>query len=368
MKEKPNILFMVQLPPPVHGAALRNKSLLESSKLNEDFSLIAAPLYFANEVRNIGKFSFRKIYLTFTYCANLIRILKKNRVDLAYFTLSPFGWAFYRDMLIVSILKMFHVKRLYHLRIKGIKKTTQSGIGKGLVNYAFKNASVICLSKNHVEDLIGTEPKKIFVIPNGIRVESLKAENDQGWISNSCKILFLSNLSRKKGVFDLLEALVNLRAEHIPFDVQIVGADHDLSRKDLEDFISKNGLSGSVIVPGPVYGDDKFKLLAACDIFVFPTRFELFPGVVLEAMQLGKAIVTTMEGSIPEIIDDGANGVLVQKEDVIELTAAINNLIADQQKRECLGRNAREKFFSSFTLDRFELNMSKVFAELINEQ
>lgn len=109
---------MAQLPPPVHGAALRNKSLLESAVINREFTIIPLPLFFADEVRDIGKFSIKKLWKTFVYCGQLIAILMSKKVDVAYFTMSPAGFAFYRDLMIVTILKLFRVKRLYHFRVE----------------------------------------------------------------------------------------------------------------------------------------------------------------------------------------------------------------------------------------------------------
>ena len=59
---------MAQLPPPVHGAALRNKSLLDSELLNNEFNIINLPLRFIDDMKELGKFSFRKIGLMIRYC------------------------------------------------------------------------------------------------------------------------------------------------------------------------------------------------------------------------------------------------------------------------------------------------------------
>jgi len=106
-------------------------------------------------------------------------------------------------------------------------------------------------------------------------------------------------------------------------------------------------------------------MIAAADIFVFPTYFELFPGVILEAMQFGKAIVTTFEGSIPEIIDNGKNGLLVPQKNPIALAEAIEILFHDPEKRKEMGKEAQRKFFSEFTLEKFEQHMIGVFEEII---
>jgi glycosyltransferase involved in cell wall biosynthesis len=356
---------MAQLPPPVHGAALRNKSLMESKLINESFDLVPLPLFFANEVKDIGKFSFRKLYLTLVYCIRLIGVLFKRKVDLAYFTMSPSGFAFYRDILIVAILRVFNVKRVYHFRIKGIRQTAATLIGRKLVKFAFKDADVICLSVHHLADIGGFNNRKAFIIPNGIKVEvNLKAP--QVAVKNvPLKILFISNLGRKKGVFDLMEALSILHAEGISFACDIVGAEHDISFKELEQVLKEKKLVEKVTICGARFGSEKLVKLNEADLFVFPTCFELFPGVVLEAMQFGKAIIASTEGSIPEIIDDGVNGFLVPKQDPFSLAKKMKELLFDEGLRLTLGKKAQEKFFACFTLEQFEKRMNETFEALV---
>lgn len=113
---------MAQLPPPVHGAALRNKSLLESSLLNNEFKIYSLPLKFINNLKDLGKFSLRKMFLMMVHCIRMTCILLTKKIDLVYFTMSPSGGAFYRDILFISIIKLFGKKRILHFRVKGIQK------------------------------------------------------------------------------------------------------------------------------------------------------------------------------------------------------------------------------------------------------
>jgi glycosyltransferase involved in cell wall biosynthesis len=140
-----------------------------------------------------------------------------------------------------------------------------------------------------------------------------------------------------------------------------------MSFNQVKELISSVHLQEMVSIEGPQFGKDKFTFLAAADIFVFPTYFELFPGVILEAMQFGKAIVTTFEGSIPEMIDNNINGVLVPQRDINALAGAIGALLDDPAKRMELGANAKKKFFEEFTLEAFEHRMHNVFEEVINK-
>lgn len=362
---------MAQLPPPVHGAALRNKSLLESQHINAGFELSPLPLKYIDNMNELGKFSLRKIFRMMQQAIKMATIFFTRRIDLVYFTMSPSGGAFYRDILFITIIKLFRKKRLLHFRIKGIKHTGRSRLGKALIKYAFRGSNIICLSNHHLQDLAGFTDRPPYIVPNGIRTETEflhLADEYSPDPSQPSKILFLSNLSRKKGVPELIEALYILKTSGYNFTAALVGSEWDMSFEDVKQLICAKGLEDMVKITGPKFGEEKFKYIAEADIFAFPTYFDLFPGVILEAMQFGKAIVTTYEGSIPEIIDNGVNGVLVEPKNASALASGISFLIDNPSKREKMRHSAREKFFSQFTLAAFEQNMYSVLDEVINDK
>lgn len=361
---------MAQLPPPVHGAALRNLSLLNSEMINNKFEVHSLPLKFIDNMKDLGKFSFRKIFLMIKYSLDLSRILLTRKIDLVYFTMSPSGGAFYRDILFITIIKLFRKNRVLHFRVKGIKKTSESMLGRMLVKYAFRGSEIVCLSKHHMLDVEGLTTNPPFHVPNGIKVETefLHLVNDNNTPDGcTAKILFLSNLSRKKGVPELIDALSDLNTRGYKFSASLVGSEWDMSFGDVNKLIRNAGLKDMVTVEGPKFGKEKFTFIAQSDIFVFPTYFELFPGVVLEAMMFGKAIVSTLEGSIPEMIDHGINGILTEQRNVKQLADGIAFLIDNPEIRKKMSKQARDKFFKEFTLESFEKKMLAVFEQSINK-
>jgi glycosyltransferase involved in cell wall biosynthesis len=357
---------MVQVPPPIHGAALRNLSLLESKLLQDNFIIKLAALAFAESIDSIGKISGKKIIKSFQYAIKLIKMLISFKPHIAYFTITPAGGSFYRDCLFVFILKIFRVRIVYHLRGLGVKKGREKNwLSKLLYKFAFKNAYIICLGKIQFDEIKGLPYKQHYLVPNGIKIE-IKPE----WISSTKNgkpnLLFLSNFVRSKGVFEFLEALKKLKQTNSNFASLLVGDNFDITREEIEDYIQKNGLQNNVKVSGPRYNEEKFKTVASSDIFVMPTYFELFPGVVLEAMQCGKPIVSTTTGAIPEIIDNGINGLLVEPRNVEQLAEKIQYLLQHPEKADIMGRNAKQKFDSEFTLEKFEERMKNTFEQILS--
>ena len=361
---------MAQLPPPVHGAALRNKSLLESELLNHQFSIISLPLKFIDDMRDMGKFSFNKLFLMLRHCYRMIRILLTRKVDLVYFTMSPSGFAFYRDILFITIIKLFRKKRLLHFRMKGLQVTGKKPIGRILVKFAFKGSEIVCLSRHHTLDVEGLTDKPPYIVPNGIKVERDFLYLSDAYVhtpGSTPKLLFLSNLSRKKGVPELIQAFGILKRKGYNFTANIVGDEWSMSFDDAKHLIKKEALEESVTLEGPKTGLEKYTFIAQADLFVFPTWFELFPGVILEAMQFGKPIVSTFEGSIPDIVDNNENGLLVEQRNADQLAEAIAYMLDHPSERFRMAANARKKFFEDFTLEAFERKMHHVFEEVINK-
>jgi glycosyltransferase involved in cell wall biosynthesis len=81
-------------------------------------------------------------------------------------------------------------------------------------------------------------------------------------------------------------------------------------------------------------------------------------------MKFGLPVISTIEGGIPDIIDDGINGLLVPKKDIPALAEKIAFLLDNPEHRARLGTAGKNKFLNKFTLSTFERNIRQVFDEL----
>ncbi len=322
----------------------------------------------ASDVHDIGRFSLKKVLRTINDFLALVLTLYRFRPDLVYFNISLFGFALYRDSLYTVLFKVTGHRLLYHLRTQGVKEQIdKSRFKKLLFQYLFRDVQVICLSRalfQDIADVYGGEP---FIVGNGIAVEevgsSVLSKN-----SEVPQILFLSNFSIKKGVNELFGAFEILKNKGTQFRGVIVGRPFDYTEEDLRNKVEELDMVQYVTVVGPLYGSKKVNTFIESDIFAFPTYFEAFPGVVLEAMQFGLPVVSTFEGAIPEIIQDGETGLLTEKQNVEQLANALELLINDQSLREKLGKSGKNRFFKHFTLEAFENSMVDVFNHVLNDQ
>src|SRR4051794_40731654 len=109
----PRILCVLQLPPPVHGASLMNSYLVNSQFIRGKYELDLINLQFASSMKDLKKFSILKIVKALLYAFEIVRKISAKKPEIAYFALSPFGYAFYRDAIYVTIAKSFNVKVLF---------------------------------------------------------------------------------------------------------------------------------------------------------------------------------------------------------------------------------------------------------------
>lgn len=360
-----NILCIIQLPPPVHGVSECNKILVNSDLINSNYKLSIINLQFSKSISDIEHFSFKKILTAIKYCFKIVKEIKLSKPDLIYFTISPNGSSFYRDAFYVLLIKIFRKKILFHLHGQGFKDSTkQNLVKKRISKFIFNNAEVICLAKKLTTDIKEVFSGKPFIVHNGIKIQDniIKRKPKDNKI---VQLLYLSHLKENKGVMVFMEALKILKENGEVFQARLVGESGGLTIEYLQNYIQENSLQNHIQLVGPLYEMKKFVEFNNADIFVFPTYFDAFPLVILEAMQCELPIITTDEGGIPEIVIDGVTGFIIEKKNITQLVEKITFLINEPNIRKNLGFNGRKRFLKYFTLLHFENNVKSVFDTLL---
>ncbi len=357
------ILYFIQLPPPVHGVSLTNKIVYNSLHINKNFEKYIVEIKFSSQFRELRRYNLKKILKFFRIAIKLLNVLNKIKPGIVYFSLMPIGTGFIRDFFYMIIIKLFNPKIIFHLHNIGINKKSKRLLFKWMYQYVFSNSTIIhpsdILLRKEFENLNLINTNKI-VIPNtcmpfsNSNINSVKNKND------IIKILFLSNLLPEKGLMVLFEAIKNVSGRFQNFELNIYGNYYrakEVTR--YKRFISKNKLSEKVFIKGPCFNNEKERVFCESDIFVFPSYFreECFPLVILEAMQAGLAIISSSIGAIPEIIEDGVNGILVEPKNYLQLAAKIQLLANNEKLRKRIGNRAKEKYLQQYSIRIFESNI-----------
>jgi len=196
-------------------------------------------------------------------------------------------------------------------------------------------------------------PEKISIIPLGISPlqATLAPDAVRAALNVDEKaplVVCVARLEREKDVASLVAAM-KIVSRQLRDAVCVVAGEGAL-RGDLETSIRVAELEGTVRLLG--FHDDVASLMAAADVFVLPSLEEPFGLVLLEAMALGRPVVSTRAGGPIEIVADGQTGVLVPPQSPGELAGALLKLLSDKSLREGMGREGLRRYQESFTPTR----------------
>lgn len=357
------ILFILHLPPPVHGAAMVGEYIRNSRLINQAIESQYINLSTSTSLSEIGRNGLWKAVKLFKIQYRLVLLLMKKDFDLCYMTLTSHGAGFYKDILIVATLKLFRKKIVYHLHNKGVSNRQDNYIDNLLYRFAFKDTNTILLSKYLYSDISKyVLPENVHYCPNGIPDLSHPIKDKQSDKSSSLDILFLSNMMEEKGVWILLEACFLLKQRGVDFICNFIGAWSDIQEKEFNDRLDSLDLVNHVIMHGKKYNEEKALFFQKADIFAFPTFYhnEAFSLVVLEAMQHGLPIVSTDEGGLLDMVVDGETGFIVNKKDSLDLANKIQYLYNHPELREKMGVEGKRKFTELYTIQHFEENFARI--------
>jgi glycosyltransferase involved in cell wall biosynthesis len=183
----------------------------------------------------------------------------------------------------------------------------------------------------------GVPPDRIAYIPNGVEARFFVTRRYAATVP--VRLLYAGTWLDQRGIYDLREALQNLKAELPGMTLTIAGAgvpDDEVLRFFGDDLIPR-------IVMRPTIAAEKMpELYAEHDVLVFPSLMEGLPTVVMEAMASGMPVITTETCGMPDVIENDFNGLLIPPADAVALKDAITRVAGSAELRERLGRAAQE--------------------------
>ncbi len=203
----------------------------------------------------------------------------------------------------------------------------------------------------------GANPRKVRVIPNGIDADHF----GKGLVvrSGGRRIGCVARLSPEKGIDRLISAFAAVVRRMPDARLTIVGEGEE--RPALEARVRELGLGESVEFLG--FQDDVAAALGTFDLFVLPSLTEGIPLALLEAMAAGLPVIATRVGGVPEVIEDGTSGVLVEAGNAIALELAMLDLLFNPARLAALGAGARERIRRHFNLNRMALQYRELYVQ-----
>lgn len=361
---KKKICFIAQFAPPMHGLSKAVETLYNSDLADE--------------------FEFEKVDITNNknFLKNLIAIWK-SKVDLFYFTISQTKSGNLRDLVILKLLNMKKKKCLIHLHGGYYRKLVDNEmyVWQRKMNYKairkLEGAIVLSESLRTIfKGMISND--KIFVVPNCVDDEFLMNDTEFEEMLKTADtrtvkhVLYLSNFIKTKGYPEVLE-MAKLEKERCvaggekKFHFDFAGKFFAKSEEEyFFEYIKEYNLKDFITYHGIVGGEKKQKILRDCDIFVLLTRYpnEGQPISILEAMGNGMMIVTTDHAGIPDIVENGVNGIVIELGTKNTVRFINNKMINIRASLIQIGKVNRTKCVTNFSQQKYLSNMRIVFRKV----
>ena len=231
---------------------------------------------------------------------------------------------------------------------------------------------VLCRSKSLRDELAarGCPPEKIRLNYTGVPVSQQKLERrfpDAN--SGPVQLLQVCRLIEKKGLDVTLRAVAKLRSSGIPARITLAG--EGPLRDELTQLAEQLGIAEFVTFAGFVKGPALEQLFLASDIFVHPSRStasgdrEGIPNSLIEAMGAGLPVISTRHSGIPEAVQDGVSGLLIDCAEVDPLVAAIRRLLASPDLYAAISLHGWKTVHERFSVERCVANLEMLYEEAI---
>jgi sugar transferase (PEP-CTERM/EpsH1 system associated) len=308
-----------------------------------------------------GKWDLRAPY-------RLFRLLRRENIQILHAHL------FHANLLAATLGKLARIPIIittrHSVEIGGPGREWLNRLVKPLHDVAVMVSRQVHKTERHRS---GVKADKIVEIPGGVHVDTF-AQVDRKSIERlrhkwdlGTKVAIVGTVGRfaePKGYSYLLEAMVELRNQNANIRALLVG-DGPL-RPAMEEKAEALGLSDTVVFTG--IRRDVPEILALLDVFVLPSLWEGLPIALLEAMAAGLPVVATRVGGVPEVVVDGATGLLVPPRAPEALSKAILKLLQDPDLRQKMGQAGQERVREYFSVERMVEETEALYERLLAEK
>jgi glycosyltransferase involved in cell wall biosynthesis len=275
-----------------------------------------------------------------------------------------------RKVILLTVARALGLRYVLHLHDYDYVKYYRSRgmFLKRLIATMFhRAATVVVLGRRDLEavsQLLLLRRDRMIVLHNAVP-DPLPDLDRTSCPGKPCHLLFLGDLSTRKGVPDLLRALASSTMKLRRWRATLAGGGSiDKFRKFARDL----GILDRLCFPGWLDEVGVSYLLADADVLVLPSYAEGLAMSVLEGLSHGLAVVTTPVGAHSEVIEPDISGILVPPGDVAVLADALARVIDDGRLRKRLARGARDRFLEGFNVRRYAARLGHLHADLLIPQ
>jgi glycosyltransferase involved in cell wall biosynthesis len=259
--------------------------------------------------------------------------------------------SFWRKSTFILLALLAHRPVIFHLHGGGFMdfyNRCQGGIRQRAIRFILDHATEIIVLTEEWRRRVSvmTTNANISVISNPVDIQF---PVDFGQSQRKANVvLYLGRLEREKGLFELIDAISTVRCKFPDVQLWFAG---DGNQAEISGYAAAKGLGDAVEFLGWVSGDAKARVLAEATVSVLPSYREGLPMAVLEAMAAGLPLVATRVGGIPDVVENGVTGILVEPKDSDSIAQAILKLLGDPALRTRMAEAGRARIAERYSIE-----------------
>lgn len=305
-----------------------------------------------------------KIYVAIR---SIIQVSFLSSSDLVHFHVASDA-SFYRKSLLMLIVKLKRKPTIMHIHGSDFDQFyfKSNIIAKIFVKYIFSTTDkVIVLSEYWNTFFKQSIPSaSVQVIYNGVNVDTFLPNDTK--IHHPNHFLFLGRLGKRKGIYDLIAALdIIVNTRKIKSIKIYIAGDGEID--EVSELINELGLQQHAILLGWLDDSKKLDHVKQVSTVVLPSYSEGLPMALIEAMAAGKVIISTRVGGIPELVEEGKNGFLVEPGDIEGLVEKIVYILQNKHLADTIAHNNISKVMSKYNLAENNRKLFELYTELVNK-
>jgi glycosyltransferase involved in cell wall biosynthesis len=364
------VLFAGHLPPPLGGVATYCESLVNST-LSErvDLAFVQTSTH-QRDLSQAGSASYSNILAAIQDGWRFLRAVISHRPQLCHIN-TAYGSSFFKHSVCLGIARIFGSRVLLHLHCSlSALYSDQPKAWRWFFRQVIRLTSGVITLSSEWQQLTRIVPgSRIFYLQNAIDLvpyQNIARERSHQLTNGTVHVLYLGYIWTEKGSFDLFEAARQLAASGTNAVFNLVGSEMRAGElEELQRQIDAAHLSGTVRLQPAVYGEEKFAYIRDADIFVYPSYSEGMPMAVIEAMASGLPIVASRVGGLPDLVQAGVNGLLVEPGQPEQLATALAQLIDAPALSRSLGEQGALLAARQFDIEQHVVRLVEIYTRCL---
>jgi len=294
-----------------------------------------------------------------------IAMIRKEKPDLVHIH-SGGGRDFFRKSIDVLLAKILRTKVVFHNKGGDFNLFVEnrSFIGRAYVKLILNRCSKVLVLSQWWKDFHSklTSPDRISILYNGVnalpyeqKMHRNNARRILGIPKHKIVFLLMGVKGKRKGAYDVVEAAPLIKRMDSAALLVLVGPDEDIApgaTNELMELRKDRGVEDVVDMRGEADEKARHLYYAAADCFLLPSYAENSPVAIIEAMAAKLPVISTTVGAIPELVDHGKTGLLIQPGRPGEIAEAIIKLSKDHRLRKDMGFAGFRRFHREFDMER----------------